>query len=156
MAYIGEQQKVLNGRGIVGRFDEGTSAGKYFYRERITEEGKRKYKYRLLDGAASLSEAAERASEAAIAIASGIPSTNQSSQARASLDGIQQSSSRHPKEQVKSVSIETAIKEFINHHDKRRRVDLIAEQTFINKSGIIHNHLAAYLKDKRINYIKST
>lgn len=152
MAYIGEQQKVLNGRGIVGRFDEGTSAGKYFYRERITEEGKRKYKYRLLEGAASLSEAAERASEAAIAIATGIPSTNQSNQVRASLDGLQQISSRHPKEQVKSVSIETAIKEFINHHDKRRRVDLIAEQTFINKSGIIHNHLAAYLKYKRINY----
>ena len=57
MATIGEKQQVLNGRGIVGRWDEGTSAGKYFYRERVTEDGKRKYKYRALEGVTTLSEA---------------------------------------------------------------------------------------------------
>ena len=69
MATIGEQQKVLNGRGIVGRWDEGTSAGKYFYRERVTEDGKRKYKYRVIEGVTTLSEATEKAAEAAIAMA---------------------------------------------------------------------------------------
>ena len=69
MATIGERQQVLGGRGIVGRWDEGTSAGKYFYRERITEDGKRKYKYRVLEGVTTLSEATERAAEAAIAMA---------------------------------------------------------------------------------------
>ena len=70
MSYIGAQQKVLSGRGTVGRFDEGTSAGKYFYRERITVNGKRKYCYRLLEGVKSLEEAVAIAPEAAIALAS--------------------------------------------------------------------------------------
>jgi len=156
LAYIGEQQKVLNGRGIVGRFDEGTSAGKYFYRERVTEGGKRKYKYQIIKDVSSLSEAAETASDAAIAIASCTPLVTQASQGRALLEGLQQGSPKYSRqnqeEQVKSVSIETAIKEFISHHEKRRRAELIAETTFLNKSGIIHNHLAEYLRYKNINY----
>lgn len=61
MVHIGEKQKVLNGRGIVGSFDEGMSAGKYPYRGRVAEDVKRKYKCRVLEGVTTLSEAAETA-----------------------------------------------------------------------------------------------
>ena len=91
MATIGEKQQVLSGRGIVGRWDEGTSAGKYFYRERVTEDGKRKYKYRVIEGVTTLSEAAEKAAEAAIAMATGAPTEAQQRASNNPLEALEAS-----------------------------------------------------------------
>ena len=157
MPFIGEKQEVLNGRGIVGRWDEGTSAGKYFYRERVTEDGKRKYKYRVLEGVTTLSEATEAATEAAIALATGAPTEAQHRVTNNPLSALEQSTRIQAKllgsikkTKTSGVPIENAITEFMRFHDKRRRAEVIAEATYENKRGIIENHLTDYLKYKSI------
>ena len=157
MATIGEKQQVLSGRGIVGRWDEGTSAGKYFYRERVTEDGKRKYKYRVIEGVTTLSEAAEKAAEAAIAMATGAPTEAQQRASNNPLEALEASTRVQAQllgtiKQSKSsgISIEKATAEFMKFHDKRRRAEVIAEATYENKRGIIENHLTDYLNYKSI------
>ena len=146
MATIGEKQQVLNGRGIVGRWDEGTSAGKYFYRERITEDGKQKYKYRVLEGVTTLSEATERAAEAAIAMATGAPTEAQQRASNNPLEALEASTRVQAQllgtikqSKASGISIEKATAEFMRFHDKRRRAEVIAEATYENKRGIIEN-----------------
>ncbi|MDB4677531.1 hypothetical protein OAE71_00025 [Synechococcus sp. AH-551-A21] len=90
MATIGEKQQVLGGRGIVRSWDEGTSAVKYFCRERVTEDDKRKYKYRILEGIITLSEATEKAPEAAC-YGSGAPSKAQLRASSNPLEGLEAS-----------------------------------------------------------------
>ena len=148
---------MLNGRGIVGRWDEGTSAGKYFYRERVTEDGKRKYKYRVIEGVTTLSEAAEKAAEAAIAMATGAPTEAQQRASNNPLEALEASTRVQAQllgtiKQSKSsgISIEKATAEFMKFHDKRRRAEVIAEATYENKRGIIENHLTDYLNYKSI------
>ena len=157
MAFIGEKQKVLNERGIVGRWNEGTSAGKYFYRERVTEDGKRKYKYRVLEGVTTLSEATERAAEAAIAMATGAPTDAQQRANNNPLEVLEASTRVQAQllgtiknGKASGISIEKATAEFMKFHDKRRRADVIAEATYENKRGIIENHLTNYLNYKSI------
>lgn len=166
MATIGEKQQVLNGRGIVGRWDEGTSAGKYFYRERVTEDGKRKYKYRVLEGVTTLIEATEKAAEAAIAMATGAPTEAQQRASNNPLEALEASTRVQAQllgtikqNKTAGISIEKATAEFMKFHDKRRRAEVIAEATYENKRGIIENHLTDYLKYKSItstNQIKRT
>ena len=146
MSYIGAQQKVLSGRGTVGRFDEGTSAGKYFYRERITVNGKRKYCYRLLEGVKSLEEAVAIAPEAAIALASEQARTSAPKHA----EGQEKLHTRNSEAAHGSIPVEQAIKEFLRHHSLRRDAEVITENTFENKRGILENHLARYLKFKKV------
>ena len=64
MPAIAEKRTVLNGRGIVGVWANGTSAGKYFYREKV--EGKKAYRFKELLEANNLDEAEAMATEAAI------------------------------------------------------------------------------------------
>ena len=75
MPVIAEKQKVLKGRGIVLRYANGNSAGKYFYRELL--KGTKKYRYICIEEATSLEEAIEMASDAAIALREGTPQANQ-------------------------------------------------------------------------------
>jgi len=166
VATIGEKQQVLNGRGIVGRWDEGTSAGKYFYRERVTEDGKRKYKYRVLEGVTTLLEATERAAEAAIAMATGAPSEAQQRASTSPLEALEASTRVNAQllgtikqNKTTGISIEKATKEFMGFHEKRKRADVIADATYENKRGIIENHLTDYLNYKSItstNQLKRT
>ncbi len=67
MPQIQLQQKVLNGRGRVLLYGSGTSAGKWYYKEKV--EGQRRYKEKQLFGASSLEQAIEMAAEAAIELA---------------------------------------------------------------------------------------
>jgi len=61
------QQKFLNGRGRVLLYGSGTSAGKWYCKEKV--EGQRRYKEKQLFGASSLEQAIEMAAEAAIELA---------------------------------------------------------------------------------------
>jgi hypothetical protein len=64
MPAIAEKRTVLNGRGIVGVWANGTSAGKFFYREKV--EGRKAYRFKELLEASNLDEAERLATEAAI------------------------------------------------------------------------------------------
>ena len=63
MPTIVEKQEVLNGRGQVIRYGSGTSAGSYFYKEKIP--GERRYKTRRIPGATTIEEAVQAAVEIA-------------------------------------------------------------------------------------------
>ena len=63
MPTIVEKQEVLNGRGQVIRYGSGTSAGSYFYKEKIP--GERRYKTRRIPGATTIEEAIQAAVEIA-------------------------------------------------------------------------------------------
>ena len=63
MPTIVEKQEVLNGRGQVIRYGSGTSAGSYFYKEKIP--GERRYKTRRIQGATTIEEAVQAAVEIA-------------------------------------------------------------------------------------------
>ncbi|WP_413678489.1 hypothetical protein [Prochlorococcus sp. MIT 0916] len=67
MPQIQLQKRVLNGRGRVLLYGSGTSAGKWYYKEKV--EGQRRYKEKQLFGASSLEQAIEIAPEAAIELA---------------------------------------------------------------------------------------
>ena len=59
MPTIVEKQEVLNGLGQVIRYGSGTSAGSYFYKEKIP--GERRYKTRRIPGATTIEEAVQAA-----------------------------------------------------------------------------------------------
>ena len=63
MPTIVEKQEVLNGRGQVIRYGSGTSAGSYFYKEKIP--GERRYKTRRIPDATNIEEAVQAAVEIA-------------------------------------------------------------------------------------------
>lgn len=67
MPQIQLQERVLNGRGRVLLYGSGTSAGKWYYKEKV--EGQRRYKEKQLFGASSLEQAIAMAPEAAIELA---------------------------------------------------------------------------------------
>ena len=66
MPTIVEKQEVLNGRGQVIRYGSGTSAGSYFYKEKIP--GERRYKTRRIPGATTIVDAVQAAVEIAFKI----------------------------------------------------------------------------------------
>ena len=57
MPIILNKTKVLNGRGIVGKWGNGNCAGKFVYRERIPNT--KRYRFYTMDGVTSISEAEE-------------------------------------------------------------------------------------------------
>ena len=155
MAWIGEKRKVLNGRGIVGRFDEGTSAGKFFYRELI--KGTKKYQYKVLHEAESLDEAEAMAADAAIQLAStkqiDKPTHTDPLQLLAREERLTQQQlklARFEKKSKPNVEIEKALKDYVRLQAEKRDKGLIAEATYTNKRIILEIHVLGYFKEKNV------
>ena len=68
MPKIAHSEKVLNGRGRLILYENGDSAGKWFYKEKV-EGSKDSYKTRCIEGANNLEEAKERVTEIAFDLA---------------------------------------------------------------------------------------
>ena len=68
MPRIAHSEKVLNGKGRVILYENGDSAGKWFYKEKI-EGSKDSYRSRCIEGANTLEEAKERVIEIAFELA---------------------------------------------------------------------------------------
>jgi len=148
--------KVLGGRGSVGMWlVPDRLSGKWFYRER--DKARRTYRYRQLVGATNVQQAEAMAAEAAIALATELPTSkttaqpDQLAQLRKQARVQEKLLAKVADISANGVPVERAIKEFVRHHSKRRDAEVIAEMTFLNKRGIVQNHLAPYLLGQRIS-----
>ena len=156
MPAIAEKKKVLNGRGIVGRWATGSSSGKFFYRELVP--GTKRYRYRELPEAQTLDEAEAQATNAAIELASTEPKPS----LKQSADplGLLAREERLTKQQLKlarleqkskpSEEIEKAIKDYVRQQAHRRDTGQIADSTFTNKRIILTIHVLNYLKSEKV------
>jgi len=152
---IAEKQKVLKGRGIVLRYANGNSAGKYFYRELL--KGTKKYRYICIEEATSLEEAIEMASDAAIALREGTPQANQPIEKIDPLnllareEKLQRDRERllkaEKRGETKSVSIESAIDAFLGKQYKRVIAGTFARASYEHKKHCIWK-VKEYLKSK--------
>ena len=146
---IAEKQKVLNGRGIVLRWANGNSSGKYFYREKV--KGRKAYRFKEIEGATSLEEAAEMAADAAIAIRESLSESKQPIERIDPLNLIaREEKLQRDRERLlraekkglnKSVSIEKAIDAFLNKQFKRVQAGTYAKSSYDNK-----NHCMKWVK----------
>ena len=166
MPVIAEKQKVLKGRGVVLRYANGHSAGKYFYRELI--KGTKRYRYTCIEDATSLEEAIEMASDAAIALREGNPKPNQHVENIDPLnliareEKLQRDRERllrdEKKGQTKSVDIEKAIDAFLSRQFKRVMAGTFARTSYDHKYHCLQK-VKAYLQWKcitRTNQINTT
>jgi integrase len=146
---------VLKGRGVVLRYANGNSAGKYFYRELI--QGTKKYRYICIEDATSLEEAIEMASDAAIELREGTPQANQPIEKIDPLnliareEKLQRDRERLLKAErrgeTKSVSIESAIDAFLHRQYKRVLAGTFAKASYSHKYHCLLK-VKAYLASK--------
>ena len=108
MPTIVEKQEVLNGRGQVIRYGSGTSAGSYFYKEKIP--GERRYKTRRIQGATTIEEAVQAAVEIAFKL--------QEEQPPESISDLIKSPSGNPGETKQYVAHQT-----VRRAPKRQRIE---------------------------------
>ena len=156
MPAIAEKRTVLNGRGIVGVWANGTSAGKYFYREKV--EGKKAYKFKELLEANNLDEAEAMATEAAIKLREAPSKTTQPKNFDP-LDLIareeklvkqkekilrQENKQANPK-----ITIEKAIDDWLKTILIKSEAGTISEATYSFKKACML-HVKNYIKSKRI------
>ena len=156
MPAIAEKRKVLNGRGIVGRWASGSSSGKFFYRELVA--GTKRYRYRELPEAFTMDEAEAQAANAAIELASAEkkPAAKQATNPL----GLLAREERLTKQQLKlarleqkvkpSEDIEKAIKDYVRQQAHRRDTGQIANSTYTNKRVILTIHVLNYLKSEKV------
>ena len=159
MPRIAEKAKVLGGRADVVRYASGTSSGGFFYREWNKET--KSYKTRRIEGADSLSEAVEMATDIAFAIREEESKT--SNQIAKTILGNSKSSSRRQgtatQRKARAQSIETAINSYL--HEQRRKVDagILSKSTYRVKANVLKKHLVTFLREQGIeqtNKIKAT
>ena len=156
MPTIVEKQEVLNGRGQVIRYGSGTSAGSYFYKEKIP--GERRYKTRRIPGATTIEEAIQAAVEIAFKLQEEQPEgvSNLLRSTRKSLEEREQyvayqTVRRTPKRQ----RIEYAIESFLREEQRRVDVGLLSNRTLTQKRLALKLHLLPYLEQyKNVLYTK--
>ena len=148
MPTIVEKQEVLNGRGQVIRYGSGTSAGSYFYKEKIP--GERRYKTRRIQGATTIEEAVQAAVEIAFKL--------QEEQPPESISDLIKSPSGNPGETKQYVAhqtvrrapkrqrIENAIDGFLREEQRRVDVGLLSSRTLTQKRLALKLHLLPYLE----------
>jgi len=148
--------KVLGGRGSVGMWlVPDRLSGKWFYRER--DKARRTYRYKQLIGATNVKQAEAMAAEAAIALATEHPPAKSTSppdpvaQLRKQARVQERLLAKVAETNTTGIPVEQAIKEFVRHHSKRRDAEVIAEMTFLNKRGIVENHLTPYLHERKVH-----
>ena len=126
MPSVDEKQSVLNGRGNVCRYSKGSSAGEYFYRE-WNKQG-RCYRSIKLEGAKTLEEAVEMAADGAIELREQLAQANQPIAKLDPLNLIAREEKlqrdrekllREERRGSKSVSIESAIDNFLSNQHRR-------------------------------------
>ena len=146
MPTIVEKQEVLNGRGHVIRYGSGTSAGAYFYKEKIP--GERRYKTRRIPEATTIEEAIQAAVEIAFKLqeeqpegVSNLRSTTKSLKEREQYVA-HQTVRRTPDRQ----RIEYAIESFLREEQRRVDVGLLSNRTLTQKRLALKLHLLPYLE----------
>jgi len=148
MPKISEKAEVLGGRGTVVKYDSGTSKGFYFYREWVKQD--RRYLTKRIDEATSLEEAIELAPDAAFAIREEAkPLSNYPQYPPLSPSNW----SPVPKQRKpRSITVEAAIRNWIEEEKERYNAGLIKKNTYLSKEMIYRTKVLGYLKEQGINH----
>ena len=156
MPAIAEKREVLNGRGIVLRWANGNSAGKFFYREKV--KGRKAYRFKELVDATSLSEAAEMAADAAISLRESTPQSNQPIEKIDPLNLIaREEKLQRDRERLlraerrgdsKSILITNAIDDFLKQQKKRVNAGVFAESSYEHKFHCLAKVRAYLIEEK--------
>ncbi len=154
MPSIDEKHDVLGGRGHVCRYLQGSSAGKYFYRE-WDKENKR-LKAKVIKGATTLEQAIDLATDVAFEL------RKEPDKGRTEPDPIkllrreERLVSRQEKLQkieelggARSISIDDAVKGFLNQERKRVEGKQLEERSYSHKYYCMR-HIRMYLEHKSI------
>ena len=154
MPRIDEKHDVLGGRGHVCRYLQGSSAGKYFYRE--WDNNTKKLKAKVIKGATTLEEAIDLATDVAFALREQ-PDKEQSNpdpitllrreerliSRQEKLQKIEEKGGAH------SIPIDKAIKGFLDQEKKRVDGKQLEERSYSHKYYCMR-HIGMYLKSKLI------
>ena len=157
MPKIAEKRKVLDGRGIVGKWDAGWSSGKYFYREIVP--GTKRYRYYNLDKATSMVEAEAMAPHAAIELAAKEQKHVEKTEKPDDLTLIKREERllRRKEKLAKleatggrtSIPIDDGINDFINSQWKRVQAGTFAHNSYEHKYYCML-HIKEYFEYKKI------
>ena len=155
MPAIAEKRTVLNGRGIVGVWANGTSAGKFFYREKV--EGRKAYRFKELLEASNLDEAERLATEAAIELRETKPPAPQKNYDPLDLiareEKLVKQKERLIREEKKKESpkekLEKVIDDWLSTIKKKADAGSIEQSTYDFKWSCMR-HIRFYIKSKKI------
>ena len=159
MPRIAHSEKVLNGKGRVILYENGDSAGKWFYKEKI-EGSKDSYRSRCIEGANTLEEAKERVIEIAFDLAKDPVKPTVINPNIDPLDLIareekllRQKERLNRAEQKKNnpkISLEKAFKDWFTQEQKRVDAGALAQSSFDHKFNCCR-HIKFYLKHKKVS-----
>ena len=159
MPRIAHSEKVLNGKGRVILYENGDSAGKWFYKEKI-EGSKDSYRSRCIEGANTLEEAKERVIEIAFELAKDPVKPTFINPNIDPLDLIareekllRQKERLNRAEQKKNnpkISLEKAFKDWFTQEQKRVDAGALAQSSFDHKFNCCR-HIKFYLKHKKVS-----
>ena len=147
MPTIVEKREVLNGRGHVIRYGTGTSAGSYFYKEKVP--GERRYKTRRIPGATTLEEAVQAAVEVAFSlqkVETGREAPSAFRTSAASTEETKQFVTLQTVRRPKRQRIENAVDGFLREEQRRVDVGLLSQRTITQKRLALKLHLLPYLE----------
>ena len=155
MPAIAEKRTVLNGRGIVGVWANGTSAGKFFYREKV--EGRKAYRFKELLEASNLDEAERLATEAAIELRETKPPASPKNYDPLDLiareEKLVKQKERLIREEKKKESpkekLEKVIDDWLSTIKKKADTGTIEQSTYEFKWSCMR-HVRLYIKHKKI------
>ncbi|ABX09462.1 hypothetical protein [Prochlorococcus marinus] len=145
MPQIQLQERVLNGRGRVLLYGSGTSAGKWYYKEKV--EGQRRYKEKQLFGASSLEQAIAMAPEAAIELAKEPEKKPSYRYASDPLTLIQ----REEKRERPKIDLEVAMDQWLSEQEKRVDAGAFQPASYSHKFNCCR-HIKLYLKKKKVTF----
>ncbi len=154
MPQIAQQESVLGGRGRVILYSNGNSPGKWYYKEKI--KGQRRYKTKLIEDATSLEEAKELAIQIAFEL------QQDTKQSVKDLDPLsllaREEKLQRDREKLlraerrgdkKSVSVESALDDFLKQQNKRVRAGTFAKASYEHKYHCLQK-VKAYLAWKNV------
>lgn len=158
MPKIAHSEKVLNGRGRLILYENGDSAGKWFYKEKI-EGSKDSYKTRCIEGANNLEEAKERVTEIAFDLAKdpikptilnpNIDPLDLIAREEKLLRKKERLAREEQKKQQPRITLDKAIKDWLLQQSKRVQAGDAADSTYSHKYNCCR-HIRFYLKHKKI------
>ena len=157
MPQIVQQEKVLNGRGRIILYGSGTSAGKWFYKEKVA--GKDQYKTKEIKGAQSIEQAREMVADVAIELASKKVSDRITDKRLDPFDLVSREEKliRRKERFERDVqkrenpkgNIEQIMNEWLTQEKKRMEGGSLTENSYSHKMYCCR-HIMAYIKMKKI------
>ncbi len=157
MPAILEKRKVLNGRGIVGIWANGTSAGKYFYREKV--EGRKAYRFKELPDAKNLDEAESLAADAAIELRDELKDAERIVETYDPMNLVQREEKllkkkeklarEQQKKENPKISIEKAMDQWLVEQQRRVDAGTFSQNSYEHKLNC-SKHIMDFLKKRKV------